>query len=102
MATYYANRYSRLAVPTVTDDKMSAVNLQQVHDYLIEIAHKAGEIIVNATPTAAGSSTKSNSVDLVTEIDQAVEKMVFTSLRERYPDFDCIYHLLPVHHRMRS
>ena len=57
--------------------------------FLIEIAHQAGQIIINSTPTAAGSGIKSNSVDLVTEIDQAVEKMVFTALRERYPDFDC-------------
>ena len=76
-------------MPRTTDNKMSAVDLQEVHNFLIDLAHKAGQIIIKATPTAAGSGTKSNSVDLVTEIDRAVEEMVFTKLRERYPDFDC-------------
>lgn len=68
---------------------MSAVNLQEVHDFLIEVAHRAGEMITSAKPTAAGSGTKKNSADLVTETDQAVEKMVSTRLREKYPDFQC-------------
>ncbi|WPH02037.1 Hypothetical protein R9X50_00489200 [Acrodontium crateriforme] len=66
---------------------MSTVNLQEVHDFLIKIAHQAGEMITSAKPTAAGSGTKKNSADLVTETDQAVEKMVSTSLKEKYPDF---------------
>lgn len=67
---------------------MSEVNLQEVHDFLVEIAHKAGQMIISAKPTAAGSGTKKNSADLVTETDQAVEKMVSTALREKYPDFE--------------
>ncbi|KAK4902757.1 hypothetical protein LTR27_000696 [Elasticomyces elasticus] len=65
-----------------------AVDLQGVHDLLIQIAHKAGDMIINAKPVAAGSGTKKNSADLVSETDQAVEKMVSTSLKEKYPDFD--------------
>ncbi|KAK3614727.1 hypothetical protein LTR56_027065 [Elasticomyces elasticus] len=64
------------------------VDLQGVHDFLIQIAHKAGDMIINAKPVAAGSGTKKNSADLVSETDQAVEKMVSTSLKEKYPDFD--------------
>ena len=66
---------------------MGAVNLQKVHDFLISVAHKAGEMITSATPSAADE--KKNSVDLVTETDEAVEKMVSTTLRDQYPDFEC-------------
>jgi len=67
---------------------MSGVDLQEVHDFLVTVAHKAGDMITSATPKAAGSGMKKNSADLVTETDQAVEKMVSTSLKEQYPDFE--------------
>ncbi|KAK5137510.1 hypothetical protein LTR08_008489 [Meristemomyces frigidus] len=67
---------------------MSAVDLQEVHDFLIGIAKEAGDMITAAKPTGAASGTKKNSVDLVTETDQAVEKMVSTSLKAKYPDFE--------------
>ncbi len=66
---------------------MSAVDLQEVHDFLLEIAYKAGEMILSAVPTETGVGTKKNSADLVTETDQAVEDMVSSTLRDRYPDF---------------
>lgn len=69
--------------------KMSGIDLQGVHDFLIGIAYKAGDMIISATPQATGHGTKKNSADLVTETDQAVEKMVSTSLKEKYPDFEC-------------
>ncbi|KAF2768719.1 inositol monophosphatase [Teratosphaeria nubilosa] len=69
---------------------MSAVNLQEVHDFLIQIAYKAGDMITSAKPAPAGSGIKKNSADLVTETDQAVEKMVSTALRDKFPDFDFI------------
>ncbi|KAH9832143.1 Inositol monophosphatase [Teratosphaeria destructans] len=67
---------------------MSTVNLQEVHDFLVQIAYRAGDMIASATPAPAGSGIKKNSADLVTETDQAVERMVSTALRERFPDFD--------------
>ena len=67
---------------------MSAVDLQEVHDFLVQVAHEAGEMITSAKPTAAGSGTKKNSADLVTETDQAVEKMVSTKLLGKYPEFE--------------
>jgi myo-inositol-1(or 4)-monophosphatase len=67
-----------------------AVDPQEVHDFLIDIAYKAGVVIVNAKPVRAGTGEKKNSADLVTETDQAVEKMVSTSLMEKYPDFECV------------
>lgn len=63
------------------------VDLQAVHDFLIEVAHRAGAMITAAKPVYAGSGMKKNSADLVTETDQAVEKMVSTSLKEKYPAF---------------
>ena len=67
---------------------MSGVDFQEVHDFLIEVAYRAGEMITAATPNAADAGEKKNSVDLVTETDQAVEKMVSTRLRDKYPDFE--------------
>lgn len=64
--------------------------LREVHDFLIGIAKKAGEMIINARPTTDSSETKKNSVDLVTETDQAVEKMVSSALQEKYPTFEFI------------
>lgn len=56
-----------------TSSKM-AVDLEEVRDYLVDLAYKAGEKIATSKPIAAGSGTKKNSADLVTETDQAVEK----------------------------
>jgi hypothetical protein len=68
---------------------MSAVNLQEVHDFLVEVAHKAGEMITSANPKQTEAGQKKNSADIVTETDQAVEKMVSTTLRDKFPDFEC-------------
>lgn len=45
-------------------------------------------MITSATPTSAIHGTKKNSADLVTETDQAVEKMVSTALREKFPSYE--------------
>lgn len=45
-------------------------------------------MVTSAKPAAAGHGTKKNSADLVTETDQAVEKMVSTELKAKYPDFE--------------
>lgn len=66
---------------------MADINLQEIHDFLISIAKKAGDMITSARPSTAVSGSKKNSADLVTETDQAVEKMVSTSLKEKYPNY---------------
>lgn len=66
---------------------MSDIDLQEVHDFLITVAKKAGEMITSARPKKSESGEKKNSVDLVTETDQAVEKMVTENVLDRYPDF---------------
>lgn len=65
---------------------------------LIQIAYKAGEMVTSATPAAAGHGTKKNSADLVTETDQAVEKMVSTELKAKFPDFECVQVRVPFKH----
>ncbi|KAF2198360.1 inositol monophosphatase [Delitschia confertaspora ATCC 74209] len=66
---------------------MEDLNLKEIHDFMISIAHKAGEMITAAHPTTGAAGSKKNSVDLVTETDRAVEALVSTSLREKYPTF---------------
>ncbi|KAF2725077.1 inositol monophosphatase [Polychaeton citri CBS 116435] len=67
---------------------MSTVDLQAVHDLLVDVAYRAGDMINKAKPVAAGSGFKKNTADLVTETDQAVERMVSSILTEKYPDFE--------------
>ncbi|KAJ5930768.1 hypothetical protein N7466_006261 [Penicillium verhagenii] len=67
---------------------MASPNLNEIHDFLVTLAHQAGEIITNALPDTGGAGSKKNSADLVTEYDRAVEKMISTSLKERYPDYE--------------
>ncbi|KAF2500594.1 inositol monophosphatase [Lophium mytilinum] len=64
---------------------MADLDLQEIHDYLVSLAHKAGEMITSAHPTTSASGTKKNSADLVTETDRAVETLISTSLHTHYP-----------------
>lgn len=70
--------------------KLEVEKLREIHDFLISIAKKAGEMITSAKPSTGGAGTKKNSVDLVTETDQAVEKMISTTLQEKYPSFEFV------------
>ncbi|KAJ5454238.1 Inositol monophosphatase 2 [Penicillium daleae] len=67
---------------------MSTPNLKEIHDFLVSLAFKAGDIITNALPDNSGTGSKKNSADLVTEYDRAVENMISTSLKEKYPDYE--------------
>ncbi|KAJ5116511.1 hypothetical protein N7456_000859 [Penicillium angulare] len=64
-----------------------AMDLNDIHDTLVSLAHQAGEIINNALPETSGTGSKKNTADLVTEYDRAVEKMISTSLMGKYPDY---------------
>ncbi|KAF2761314.1 inositol monophosphatase [Pseudovirgaria hyperparasitica] len=64
-----------------------AIDYQAVHDLLVSVAHRAGDMMTAATPVSGSTGIKKNSADLVTETDQAVEKMVSTTLKQHYPDF---------------
>ncbi|CAK7215822.1 hypothetical protein SCUCBS95973_002608 [Sporothrix curviconia] len=63
---------------------MPDIDLQAVHDTLVSIAFEAGRMILAADPNDIPQGTKKNSVDLVTEADQAVERMVYARLRADY------------------
>jgi len=63
------------------------VDLHDIHSVLVFLAKQAGEMITSAKPTTTSSGTKKNSVDLVTETDQAVEKMISKTLLAKYPTF---------------
>ncbi|CEJ61383.1 Putative Inositol monophosphatase [Penicillium brasilianum] len=67
---------------------MSTPNLKEIHDFLVSLAFKAGDIITNALPDNSGTDSKKNSADLVTEYDRAVENMISTSLKDKYPDYE--------------
>ncbi|KAI5799722.1 hypothetical protein FPQ18DRAFT_253517 [Pyronema domesticum] len=64
------------------------VDHQTIHDLLVEIARKAGDMVAGAQPHVNTSGYKKNSADLVTETDRAVEKYVIGKLKEVYPDYD--------------
>lgn len=63
------------------------LDLLAIRDDLVSIAKLLGDTI----KTKSGGVTfedKKNSVDLVTEVDKAVEALVVEILNEKYPDFD--------------
>ncbi|OAA44416.1 myo-inositol-1-monophosphatase [Metarhizium rileyi] len=64
---------------------MTDLDLQAVHDEMVAIAYEAGRMILEANPADLDTGTKLNSVDIVTEADQAVEKMVSTRLAASFP-----------------
>ncbi|KAL8957947.1 MAG: hypothetical protein Q9183_005938 [Haloplaca sp. 2 TL-2023] len=72
--------------------KMSDFNLNEIHDFLVGLAQKAGPMITSANPSSV--DTKKNceapTSDLVTETDKAVEDLISSSLKSAYPDYPCI------------
>lgn len=62
--------------------------LGQIVNSLLDVAKRAGTLIVTSTSKSATSTdTKKNSADLVTETDRAVEKLISTHLLSKYPTF---------------
>ncbi|KAK8148304.1 hypothetical protein G3M48_010461 [Beauveria asiatica] len=64
---------------------MTDLNLEQVRDTMVAVAHEAGRMILAANPADIAAGTKLNAVDIVTEADQAVEKMVASKLSAAFP-----------------
>lgn len=54
---------------------MSAVDLQEVHDFLISIAYDAGQMITSATPAVTGHGTKKVRLDNSTELVEATSSL---------------------------
>ncbi|KAF8427739.1 inositol monophosphatase [Tirmania nivea] len=70
-----------------TQNGSAAYDLQQILDDLIAIAKVAGETMLAARPSVLTSGSKNNSADLVTETDQAIEKVVLGTLKAKYPTY---------------
>ncbi|KAI1377787.1 inositol monophosphatase [Hypoxylon crocopeplum] len=66
---------------------MADLNLQEIHNTLISVAHEAGRMILSANPSDISTGTKLNSADIVTETDKAVEALVSSRLSKAYPSF---------------
>ncbi|CCE31459.1 hypothetical protein E4U09_004694 [Claviceps aff. purpurea] len=64
---------------------MTNLDLEAVRDEMVAVAYEAGRMILAANPADLDTGTKLNSVDIVTEADQAVEKMVSTRLSASFP-----------------
>ncbi|KAL8682845.1 MAG: hypothetical protein Q9186_001174 [Xanthomendoza sp. 1 TL-2023] len=64
---------------------MTDPNLQEIHDFLVGLAKKAGPKITSANPSTV--DTKKNSSDLVTETDKAVEDLISSTCQSEYPDY---------------
>ncbi|KAH9823525.1 hypothetical protein DFH28DRAFT_1078430 [Melampsora americana] len=70
---------------------MSADSYVTELEFAIGLARQAGELILEASKdrqTGKGTTVndKKNRIDLVTETDQAVEKLVAKSIKEKFPD----------------
>lgn len=65
-----------------------AIDLQEIHDRLIFIAHVAGDMMLKATQSTRLSEIKSNTSDQVTATDRAIENMVKAVLKLHYPHFE--------------
>ena len=77
-----------MATDTGTKKSSWQVDLHSIQADMITLAKRAGDMITSAKPVSATSSgTKKNSADLVTETDQAVEKMISSTLMVKYPTF---------------
>ncbi|KAI9782582.1 MAG: hypothetical protein M1839_004826 [Geoglossum umbratile] len=64
------------------------LNLQEIHDFLVELAKRAGEMVLAANPSTLTADSKKNSSDLVTETDKAIEKMVYSQLKAKYVNYE--------------
>ncbi|KAI2550457.1 IMPA1 isoform 8, partial [Pan troglodytes] len=58
---------------------------QECMDYAVTLARQAGEVVCEAIKNEMNVMLKSSPVDLVTATDQKVEKMLISSIKEKYP-----------------
>lgn len=66
---------------------MSEINFEEIQATLVEIARTAGKIILERSGKVTFDDKK-NAVDLVTEVDKAVEVLVSDTLRSKYPQYE--------------
>lgn len=59
-------------------------------DYAVTLARQAGEIVREALKNEMNIMIKSSPADLVTATDEKVEKMLISSIKEKYPSHSFI------------
>ncbi|RDX46717.1 hypothetical protein OH76DRAFT_813250 [Lentinus brumalis] len=73
--------------------QLTQTELQAILNYTVALAREAGLLILEGSAkirSSGAADEKKNSVDLVTEYDVAVERLVKNRLSEKYPDFKFI------------
>lgn len=66
---------------------MADLDLEALRDFAVQLARDAGSMITSARSDQKSSAAeKKNSVDLVTEVDQAVEAFIIKKINEAYPE----------------
>ncbi|XP_076014095.1 inositol monophosphatase 1-like [Genypterus blacodes] len=63
---------------------------QECMDLCVEVAHRAGKVIREALQEDIAVMEKSSPVDLVTKTDQAVEQLIISSIKAKYPSHSFI------------
>ncbi|XP_027624264.1 inositol monophosphatase 1 isoform X2 [Tupaia chinensis] len=63
---------------------------QECMDYAVTLARQAGEVVREALKNEMNVMIKSSPADLVTATDQKVEKMLISSIKEKYPSHSFI------------
>uniref|UniRef100_A0A4X1TCU2 Inositol-1-monophosphatase n=1 Tax=Sus scrofa TaxID=9823 RepID=A0A4X1TCU2_PIG len=63
---------------------------QECMDYAVTLARQAGEIVREALKNEMNIMIKSSPADLVTATDEKVEKMLISSIKEKYPSHSFI------------
>ncbi|XP_050016331.1 inositol monophosphatase 1-like [Alexandromys fortis] len=63
---------------------------QECMDYAVTLARQAGEMIREALQNEVNVMFKSSPADLVTVTDQNIEKMLLSSIKEKYPSHSFI------------
>ena len=70
--------------------QLTDAELQSILDFSIGLARRAGEVMLEGSEKireSCATDEKKNSVDLVTEYDVKVEKLVMGELEKKYPTF---------------
>ena len=72
--------------------KLSSSDLKDILEFTTTLARRAGALILEGSEAISSVSSsnveeKKNSVDLVTEYDVRVEKLVQSELETKYPTF---------------
>ncbi|XP_063235139.1 inositol monophosphatase 1 [Bacillus rossius redtenbacheri] len=63
-----------------------ALNLDVCYDFILPLIKKSGELIRDRIWSQKTVEVKASEIDLVTETDQEIERILISSLRDKFPD----------------